>query len=320
MLNRRHILIVFVKVFFSLCRTRCQAVDSMSSKTIRVSSYASKADDGVGSLTAGSLAQLEAIEACTVVNHGSQKEATSERSVSTSSSSGIVSDDMLSASPSPNKRRPKIVLFSPDQEYDTQPDAPTGVCVTEEDGLLVVQWNPVSLQDHQTNKCSAVIGYKVYANGKLEAKARGPCSRQAVLTGSHLTREDPIVVTVKAQGITCDSVPSDAYWHTPRNSLPPSDHYMLKSNSKDSFYSTGQSCHTSLSRESASAVVVSQSTKDFQSLQLCKSAINQTSAMSMSSATAKLTDLLQADDRVFTCHQLVRPALTDGQPCLETSV
>ena len=109
----------------------------------RVSSFAVKADDRVGSLTAGSLAQLETVETATytIVNHASQKGTTSERSVSTSSSSGIVSDDVLSASPSPYKRRPKAVMLSP--ESDIPPDAPTGVCVTEEDGLLVVQWNPV---------------------------------------------------------------------------------------------------------------------------------------------------------------------------------
>lgn len=105
------------------------------------------------SLTAGSLAQLETVqlEAYDNTDQPCRKEAVSERSISTSSSSGIVTDDALFGSPPPrptSKRRPRTVIFTPgDAAVYLQPDPPTGVCVTEEDGLLTVKWNPVKYSD-----------------------------------------------------------------------------------------------------------------------------------------------------------------------------
>lgn len=199
----------------------------------------------------------------------------------------------------------------------------------------------VSVQVCQSNNGHVVIGYKVYGNGKLKARARGSLSRQAFLLVSNLRDEDlPVVITVKyvdcfylvltsnfiaswlciyrTRGIVCDSIPSEeySYWPSPSNAPSSSDFHMLKSDSKDSFYSTDHSRHTSMSEESATATVFTQSSEDLQSVQsssfdFMKHDHGQDPPLT-STAKAKLSDLVRTVNYASTCHQLVRPPI--GKP------
>ena len=111
----------------------------------RMGFSATNACNKVQLLTLRSLTTMEVKESesySTTYERCSQKATVSERSTS-SSSSGIVTDDCPFVSPPPCKRRPSSVLFTPRDRVNTLPDPPTGACVTEEDGLLIVNWNPV---------------------------------------------------------------------------------------------------------------------------------------------------------------------------------
>eukprot|EP00118_Oscarella_pearsei_P024937 m.307150 g.307150 ORF g.307150 m.307150 type:complete len:606 (+) comp41961_c0_seq1:1514-3331(+) len=228
-------------------KTRCEAVDSVASTSVKYRSDCPEKKNALPRRLVEALNELTNVEVpmqSAEVATAHYVDGDTDKESTMTSSSGIVADegleeniDMPSFSSSPARNLPAPSIAD-------APDSPQEIKLTQDVEALLVEWKPVELDSNGLNNGHRILGYKVYGNGKLLTRARGPKADKAYLLDNHIRGcSGPLVVTIKTQAIYLDSRPSEECFCSHAESQK------ILSVSRDSIYSSDadQSRHTSLS-------------------------------------------------------------------------